>query len=109
MISHLKIKNFKSIRDLSLDCKRVNVFIGEPNTGKSNILESLGILSFNYHGYYGDDAKRFVRFGNTSNLSYDEILDEEIEIHCDSTSLSLKFENGRFMGQALDGTLRRAG
>ena len=40
MISQLRIKNFKPIRDLSLDCRRVNVLIGDPNTGKSNILES---------------------------------------------------------------------
>ena len=35
MIGTLEIKNFKSIRALRLDCKRINVFIGEPNTGKS--------------------------------------------------------------------------
>lgn len=35
----VEIKNFKSIKDLRLDCKRVNIFIGKPNVGKSNILE----------------------------------------------------------------------
>ena len=45
MIKNLEIKNFKSIKHLKLDCKRINLFIGEPNTGKSNILETLGILS----------------------------------------------------------------
>lgn len=49
MITKLGIKNFKSIKDLELDCKRVNVFIGEPNTGKSNILEALGLLSWCAH------------------------------------------------------------
>jgi AAA15 family ATPase/GTPase len=43
MIQKLSIRNFKSIRELDLDCRRVNVFIGEPNTGKTNILESLAI------------------------------------------------------------------
>ena len=46
MIKNLEIENFKSIKHLKLDCKRINLFIGEPNTGKSNILESFGILSF---------------------------------------------------------------
>lgn len=41
MIGNLGIRNFKSIKDLDLDCRRVNLFIGEPNTGKSNILEVL--------------------------------------------------------------------
>jgi hypothetical protein len=45
MIKTLEIKNFKSIKHLKLDCKRVNVFIGKPNTGKSNLLESVGIFS----------------------------------------------------------------
>ncbi|HEX9956575.1 MAG TPA: AAA family ATPase, partial [Fibrella sp.] len=40
----VEIKNFKSIKDLRLDCKRVNIFIGKPNVGKSNILEALGLL-----------------------------------------------------------------
>ena len=35
MTGTLEIKNFRSIRALRLDCKRINVFIGEPNTGKS--------------------------------------------------------------------------
>ena len=46
MISHLSIENFKSIRKLDLNCKKINIFIGEPDTGKSNILEALGVLSW---------------------------------------------------------------
>lgn len=42
-IKHLQIKNFKSIKDLTLDCRRINVFIGKPNVGKSNILEALDV------------------------------------------------------------------
>jgi len=30
MIKNLHIQNFKSIKDLKLDCSRLNVFIGEP-------------------------------------------------------------------------------
>ncbi len=41
MIEKLAIKNFKSIKELDIDCRRINLFIGEPNTGKSNILEAL--------------------------------------------------------------------
>ncbi|MBK9017016.1 MAG: AAA family ATPase [Saprospiraceae bacterium] len=45
MIKQLKINNFKSIREMELDCKRVNVFIGEPNKGKTNILEGVALTS----------------------------------------------------------------
>jgi AAA15 family ATPase/GTPase len=45
-INNIEIKNFKSIRHQTIDgCKRINVFIGYPNTGKSNILEALSIFS----------------------------------------------------------------
>jgi AAA15 family ATPase/GTPase len=46
-IKNIEIKNFKSIRHAKIeDCRRVNVFIGYPNVGKSNILEALGLLTF---------------------------------------------------------------
>jgi AAA15 family ATPase/GTPase len=45
MIRNLHISNYKSIDKLDLNCERINVFVGEPNTGKSNILEALD-LSF---------------------------------------------------------------
>lgn len=45
-IKDIEIKNFKSIRHLKIqDCRRVNVFIGYPNTGKSNLLEAIGLFS----------------------------------------------------------------
>lgn len=45
MILQLKIERFKSVRALSIPCKRVNVLIGPPDTGKTNILEGLQLLS----------------------------------------------------------------
>ncbi len=94
MIKDLEIKNFKSIKHLKLDCKRINLFIGEPNTGKSNILETLGLLS---HIYYGE-LKNFVRFESMSNLFYDENLEDKIEIKFDENALRIEFENGTFKG-----------
>lgn len=34
----LRIQHFNSIKDLTLECERINVFIGKPNAGKSDIL-----------------------------------------------------------------------
>ena len=62
-IKRLEIRNFKSIRHLTLNCNRINVFIGEPNVGKSNILESLGLLSFLAHGRPLNDYVRHESFG----------------------------------------------
>ena len=43
MIKNLHIKNYKSIDQLDINCSRINIFIGEPNSGKSNILEALDL------------------------------------------------------------------
>lgn len=43
MIKELQINNYKSINQINLSCRRVNVLIGKPNVGKSNILEALDL------------------------------------------------------------------
>ncbi len=100
MITKLSISNFKSIRQLDLDCKKINLFIGEPNAGKSNILEALALLS--WCARPGQNLGYYVRLQATQNLFYDQLLDQEIRI---SVSLStgkpdvmlyIRFRNDRF-------------
>ena len=43
MIKNIKILRFKSIKELSLDLGRVNIFVGSNGAGKSNILEAIGL------------------------------------------------------------------
>ena len=45
MIERVHIKNFKSIYDLDINVGRVNLFIGENGSGKSNLLEALIFVS----------------------------------------------------------------
>ncbi|MCI0441464.1 MAG: AAA family ATPase [Chloroflexi bacterium] len=99
MIGVLEIKNFKSIKHLTLNCKRINVFIGQPNTGKSNILESLGLLSFGcYSRFTKYTAKQFIRHESPSNLFFEGNLELPISIKCDNDALILLFKDGRFEG-----------
>ncbi|MFH0930959.1 MAG: AAA family ATPase [Candidatus Zixiibacteriota bacterium] len=93
MIKLLNIQNFKSIKHLHLNCKKINVFIGKPNTGKSNILESIGLFSLPY-GHLKD--KDFVRFENMSNMFYDNEVSEMIKIIADDKHCEVKFQNGMF-------------
>jgi hypothetical protein len=60
MIKHLQIKNYKSIKHLDLDCSRINVFVGRPNVGKSNILEALALdqLSTFFRQNYIDEVDK---------------------------------------------------
>lgn len=74
MINTLDIKGFKSLRDIHLDCKKINVFIGEPNTGKSNILEALGFLSWCARG---GELHDYVRFQTIQNLFFDGIVEPD--------------------------------
>lgn len=71
-LDNIEIRNFKSIRDARIeDCRRVNVFIGYPNVGKSNILEALSLLTFiRLKRPTGlDQLVRFNRFSQTFNFS----------------------------------------
>ncbi|MDI6811482.1 MAG: AAA family ATPase [archaeon] len=95
MIQTLEIENFKSIKHLKMDCKRINLFIGEPNTGKSNILETLGLLNFGEYGHISD----FVRFEIMSNLFYDENIEEGLTIRADEIILEVNFKQGAFRGE----------
>ena len=45
MINRVLIRNFKSITRLEMDLGRVNVLIGANGSGKSNILEAIGMLA----------------------------------------------------------------
>jgi predicted ATPase len=45
MIESIHIQNFKSIYDLNINLGRVNLFIGENGSGKSNLLEALVFVS----------------------------------------------------------------
>lgn len=97
MITKLSVSNFKSVRQLNIECKKVNLFIGEPNTGKSNILEALGLLSWSARPKQNLDD--YVRFQTTQNLFYDQLLDKEIEVSLTghhSAELYLRFENEKF-------------
>lgn len=107
MINELEIHNFKSIKDLTLPCKRFNLFIGEPNTGKSNILEALGLVSFVGVRQYDPNARLdgFVRHERLSNLFYDENLETGSWIRWDGLSFFLEYYNGIYEGICSQATL----
>ena len=100
MITKLRVSNFKSIRQLDIECKKVNLFIGEPNTGKSNILESLALLSWSAR--LNQNLVDYIRFQTIQHLFYDQVIDHEIRISLSlstgkpETSLSVHFVKDHF-------------
>lgn len=94
MINQLEIENFKSIKHQKIKCKRINVFIGKPNVGKSNILEAVSLLGgYNsepvlLHPGFDQSTEKskifneYVRYEEFNNLFYDK--DRSLNIKIDS-------------------------
>lgn len=91
MIQKLFIQNFKSIKSLQLDCKRINLFIGEPNVGKSNILEAIGFQSFQLT----QSIEGIVRANDLSNLFFENDPSNKITIATDNHRTEITYENGQ--------------
>lgn len=65
MIAEITYRSFKSLAELTLPLGLVNVFVGANGSGKSNILEGLGVLSAAAYGRVDDETllRRGVRPG----------------------------------------------
>ena len=58
MITKLTVESFKSLESVSVELGRVNVFIGANGSGKSNLLEALGVLGAAASGRVDDESLR---------------------------------------------------
>ncbi len=91
MINKLKIENFKSIKNLQLNCKKINVFIGEPNSGKSNIVEALSLFSPTPL-----NLRQGIRMQNLTDIFYDNLTDRPIKILINSSLLTVELIDNQF-------------
>ena len=97
MFSRVSISNFKSIKRLEFEPRRVNVLIGEPNTGKSNIIEALAVFC---EDLYRSDAilREVLRFTTAADLFYDREVGDAVEVTADDFKWSLAFQDRGFSG-----------
>ncbi|MCG3775407.1 MAG: DNA replication and repair protein RecF [Nitrospira sp.] len=65
MVNKITIESFKSIEKVDVELGRVNLFVGANGSGKSNLLEAVGVLSAAAGGRVDDEAlmRRGVRPG----------------------------------------------
>lgn len=89
MINQLTIKNFKSIKDLEIQCKKLNIFIGEPNSGKSNIIEALSLRSQNAFDQILNE--KIFRYKTIGDLFYDFNINNPIEVISEDRKTVLKY------------------
>ena len=76
MISRVTIANYKSVEKADFEARRVNVFIGEPNSGKSNLLEALAFPSPGVFGVLGE----LFRVQQTADFFFDREIEREVII-----------------------------
>ena len=83
VINTLYIQNFKSVRSAVLHPRRVNLIIGQPNVGKSTVLEAMSLLG----GFAFEKKKKFmgsfVRYEEPPQLFHDSVMTNPIRIETD--------------------------
>jgi AAA15 family ATPase/GTPase len=80
-IQKLLIENFKSIKNLNLQgFKRINLFIGRPNVGKSNIIEAFSLCSSFASLSKPQKITDLIRVENRFELFYEGNYKEHIYI-----------------------------
>ncbi len=93
-IDNIEIKNFKSIRHQKIEgCRKINVFIGYPNVGKSNILEALSTIQF-----CKPNSKRsfhdFCRYETSAEIFFEANVKERARVsYNDFITINLNYGN----------------
>jgi AAA15 family ATPase/GTPase len=98
-VKNIQIKNYKSIADASLEnCERINLFVGKPNVGKSNLLEAIALLNPFFLQTSNGFAKQVVRYEQAADLFLDQnYLEKIVEIESASLgSARISFKQGLF-------------
>ncbi len=74
-ISKIKIQNFRSIKSADIEVGPFNIFIGQNNSGKTNIFEA---IEFFFNGYKGD-IKNLIYNRNTDVEMYVEVEFSDVQ------------------------------
>jgi hypothetical protein len=72
-----------------MSCKKLNVFIGEPNSGKSNIIEAMSLQCQNAIGQTLNEG--LFRYKTIGDLFYDFNINIPIEVNTGVRNTSLKY------------------
>jgi len=86
-INFVEIKNFKTIKHVKFDTRRINIFVGKPNVGKSNLLEALGLVSFPFlRRNDSNNISNLVRFNQLNDLFFDKKTEHVVSIKTNNFS-----------------------
>jgi hypothetical protein len=92
-INYISVTNFKSIRNLELSgFKRINLFIGRPNVGKSNIIEALSLFSIPYlRENTSKKLNTLIRLENESELFYNGSVETDAIVNTNAGVLKMGY------------------
>ena len=95
MIDKVHIQNFKTLKDLSFPCTRMNLFIGDTSTGKTNILEALTFFS---RGVLKDNMfdQRLIRYDKPEDLFPMHDLSEPMVVDIAPLKFGMRYDRGMF-------------
>ena len=110
-IKSVSIRNFKSVESVTLsDCQRINVLIGRPNVGKSNILEALSLFDVPYMvNSSSKSLKNVLRIENTADLFHNGVSSSPVEVSADESTInvSLGSNNGLSVDISIKGEVSK--
>ncbi len=87
-IQNIEITNFKSIKHLEInDCNKINVFIGMPNAGKSNILEALSLDCIIEKQLPFDFLKKFIRHSQLNELFFEGNISNDFLVKINNATI----------------------
>lgn len=94
------IRNFKGIKELSIEVENISIIIGPNNSSKSTILQALNqfgdkSLKLDTHLYHKHDTSEPISF----HATFTDLTEEEIEMH--GIRNSLHSESGNFIVRAV--------
>jgi AAA15 family ATPase/GTPase len=97
LINDILIENFKSIKHGELSgCKRINLFIGGSNSGKSNMLEGLSIFSLPFlRENISKKISAFIRLENEAELFYNGNRESPIKIETNIGTSTIKYDQNK--------------
>ncbi|MEO7046650.1 MAG: AAA family ATPase [Ferruginibacter sp.] len=96
-IENISIDNFKSVRHCEITgCKRINLFIGAPGSGKSNALEALSIFSLPFlRENASKKISHFIRVENEAELFYNGNYEQPIKIETNKGAGRITYDQNR--------------
>jgi putative ATP-dependent endonuclease of OLD family len=79
-ISKLHIQNFRNLKDINIELNRLTIFIGENNSGKSNLLKAITLPFFNDEVGNINKNLGWQDINNGAKTKYFEYIQENLEL-----------------------------